>query len=178
MPREQPLHGIAQVAKQMPAIRNLNRLGRASARALREVAGAFAANHANGGIGLQPVCEGLSFGIGQHIDGLVAFQIHDQGAVGATFAQRPIIHPNDLWFWRWCERVLALQAQQGRGTDWHAELLAQARSCLSAEPKDQLTELCTEPFGAPRKGANGWPKALDKDFAFTGWIGAKEPLHG
>ena len=66
------------------AIRNLNRLRRASARALREVAGAVAANDANGGMGLQPGCEGLSFGIGQHIDGLVAFQIHVGGLIDRT----------------------------------------------------------------------------------------------
>ena len=45
------------------------------------------------------------------MDGLVAFQIHDQGTIGAPFAQRPIIHPNDPGFWRWWERLLALQSQ-------------------------------------------------------------------
>jgi len=177
MPREQPLHGIAQVAKQMPAIRNLNRLGRASARALREVASAVAANDANRGMRLQPGCEGLSFGIGQHIDGLVAFQIHDQGTIGAPFTHRPVIYANDLWFGQRCEGQSTLQSQQGRRTDGHAELLAQARARLGAEPKDQLTELDTEPFGAPRKGANGCPKTLDKDFPYTCRIGAKEPPH-
>ena len=108
----------------------------------------------------------------------MAFQIHDQGTIGAPFAQRPIIHPNDPGFWRWGERMVALQSQQGRGTDRHAQLLAQARARLGTEPKDQLTELCCKPFGAPRKGANGCPKALDKDFPFTGRIGTKEPPHG
>jgi hypothetical protein len=177
MPREQPLYRIAQVAKQMPAICHLNRLGRASAGTLREVARSVATNDANRRMSFQPGSEGLSFGIWQHVDGLVAFQIHDQGAIGAPFAQRPIIHSNDLWFWRWWECVLALQAQQGRGTDGHADLMAQVRARLGAKPKDQLTELCNEPFGAPRKGANGCPKALDKDFPYTRRIGAKEPPH-
>src|SRR5258707_12822096 len=70
--------------------------------------------------------------------------------------------------------MVALQAQQSRRTDRHAQLLAHLGCGLSAETKGELTKLGGKSLRTPRKGANGRPEPLGEDCSFTAWIGTKE----
>jgi len=98
---KQPLQSLAQVAEQMPTICDLNGLRRTAVRAFRKVTGAIAADKGNAWTLLQPSGEGLSFSIRKHIDGLVEFEIDNQSAIGAAFANgielsRPVTEPARL----------------------------------------------------------------------------------
>ena len=95
MPGQQSLQCIAKVLKQVPPIRDLDGVARAGARTLREVSRAVTTHDRHRGMGLQPGSEGRSVGIRYDIDGPMALQIHDQRAIRAPFAHRPIIHPDD-----------------------------------------------------------------------------------
>jgi hypothetical protein len=97
---EQPLQRVAQITKEMEAIRYLNGLWRTAARSFGKIASAIAADEGDGWVLLQPGGERLGFGIRKHINRLMAFEIDNQGAIGAAFTNGPIIYPDDLRF-RW-----------------------------------------------------------------------------
>src|SRR6266508_6752297 len=151
----------------MPAICNLYRLWRTRQCPFCKIASAITTDDSNARVRLQPGGEGVGFGIWQHINGLLAFQIDNQGAIGAAFADRPIVHPDDLGCWWRRQRLLALQAQQGRGADRHAQLLTDLSRSLSAEAKGKLTKLGGKSVCTPREGANSCPESLGEDFSFT-----------
>ena len=88
---------VAEVAQQMPTIRSLNGLWRSQPDALGVGAGAIAGDDFDLRMGCQPSGNGFGLAIRQQLDGSVAFEIDDDGAVAAAAAPRPVINADDAW---------------------------------------------------------------------------------
>src|SRR3954447_21842369 len=93
---ESVAHGIAQIAQQVEAIGNLDRLRSAGANAVGEGAGAVAGDDLDAGMRLQPGGDGLGRAVGQQVDWLVgALEMYDNGAVAPAAAPGPVIDTDD-----------------------------------------------------------------------------------
>lgn len=65
--------GVAQIAQQMPAIRDLRRLRRALADTVGVDPGPITSHHFDAGMETQPVGQAIGAAIGQQVDGAVPF---------------------------------------------------------------------------------------------------------
>lgn len=94
------LNGLAQVLQNMKTIGDLQRLRRASSRALGERTAAIAADDLDARLPLEPVRDHARGTIRQKVDYLPLFQVHDDGSISGAFAPRPIIdaHHSNIRF--------------------------------------------------------------------------------
>lgn len=90
---------VAEVAQQMPTIRSLNGLWRSQPDTLGVGAGAIAGDDFDLRMGCQPSGNGFGLAIRQQLDGPVAFEIDDDGAVAAAAAPCPVINTDDPSGW-------------------------------------------------------------------------------
>ncbi len=120
------------------AVGNLSGLGRTLARTLSKRAITVATDCSDGWVCFEPTREARRGLVRQHLDGLAAFQVNNERAVGAPFAKREVVHADDLGrWWRW-QGCAALEAHQGGGTRGHAECCHARDTCRPTHRKGQL----------------------------------------
>jgi hypothetical protein len=85
------LHGLAQVLPQVPAVRALRRLWRATGGCLGVGAGPVAGNDPDFGVGTQPRGEGVGVATGQHVDRPVPILVEQDGAVDLPAFDREVV---------------------------------------------------------------------------------------
>jgi hypothetical protein len=129
------LQGIAEVAQQMPPIRDLHRSRRALARSLGVGAATVAGDNLDAGMLAQPGCDGLAAAFGQEINDAPTLQVADDGAVALAAAPSPFIDAD------YPRRRVGFQLsgpdqpQQRVAADRHGQPLCQARSGFAAQGK-------------------------------------------
>ena len=177
VPVGQGLYGRAQVAQQVPTIRDLDGVGRALARAVRIGAGAVARDHLDAGVGAQPGRERLGPPVGQQIHDPVALEVDEHRPVAVAAAPRPIIHREHARRWRGLGAALgrADHAPQRVGAGGHGQALGQACSGFAAEREAEVTLQGAEPAGAPRAGGSDIPQAFGEGLPGAGRVEAAEP---
>src|SRR5256885_13612816 len=104
MPLQEGFEGIAQIAGQVPAIRNLDRTRRTLLRALGKGIRAITRDDRHAGVFLEAGGKLLGDVIRQQIEHLMALKIDHNRAVVPSFALGPLVDPNDLgrcngWWW-------------------------------------------------------------------------------
>jgi hypothetical protein len=95
VPVEHPGQGVAEVAQKVPAVRDLDGLGRAAANAVGVSTGAVTRDDVDAGMVAQPSPNRLRLAVGQNIDGTVALQIDDDRAVALSLAPSPVVDADD-----------------------------------------------------------------------------------
>ena len=88
MPVEHPGQSIAEVAQQVPPIRDLDGFGRAAANRFGVSTGAVTRDDIDAGMVAQPSPDRLRLAVRQDIDGAVALEIDDERAVALPIAER------------------------------------------------------------------------------------------
>ena len=126
---QHPLERVTKILNEVPAIGDLDGVGRAACHPVNGGISAVTAHHFDGRMLLQPGghCVGGTFR--QDINRLAPLEINNQGSIVATLPLGPIVNADTArWWWRW-DWGLANQAEKRIRTTGYP----QARSETSAE---------------------------------------------
>ena len=94
MPPEYALDGLSQVLQQVPAVRDLHGPGGSLRRRLGVGRRTIPADDFDAGMGLEPRGHGVRVAVGEEVDNVTAFQVHDDRAVPLPLAPGPVIDPH------------------------------------------------------------------------------------
>ncbi len=127
--------GVTEVAQQMPAIRDLDRVWGALAHAIGIRTGPVTCDDLDPGMLAKPHGQGLGLPIGQKVDHGVALEIDQGGAIPMVAPPGPVIDGEDA---RRGLRLVVVagapdQSQQRVRARRHGQPLAQAPASLAAE---------------------------------------------
>lgn len=100
MPVGQRVDGVAQVAQQMPAIRDLDGIRGALARTVGIGAGPIARDHLYTGVLAQPGGQSLGLAVWQEVNDGVALQVDQRRAVVVAAAPGPVVNAQHTRGWR------------------------------------------------------------------------------
>lgn len=179
VPIDDGQEGIMEITDQMPSIRDLDGCWGTLPNAVGIGSCAIAGDNLNAGMIAEPRRECAALPIGQQIDHLVSFEIHENGAIMMTTPPGPVVdaentgrfmpfgnrnHPDDTPY----QRVGADRAAQARR---HTGARAPAQCAGRVE-----VEVC-QPGRLPRVGSRESPQWLDESAAPTSFIGATETSH-
>jgi len=173
VPVEHPGQGVAEVAQKVPAICNLNGLGRAAANAVGVSTGAVTRDDLDAGMVVQPSPNRLRLTVGQNIDRTVALQIDDERAVMLAPAPSPVIDADDARRRRRRQRRRPDQAQQRVAADRHGQLRRQAGAGLTSCAEGDTALCLGEAGSAPHPRQGHCRQALGKDAARA--LGSRAP---
>ena len=151
----------------MPTIRSLSGLWRSQPDTLGVGTGAIAGDDFDLRMGCQPSGNGFGLAIRQQLDGPVAFEIDDDGAVAAAAAPRPVVNADDPSGW-WRRSVGgADQPQQRVAADRHGQTLGQTRARLAAHAEADVALDLGESHGPAHPRRHHAGQAFGKDAART-----------
>ncbi len=172
MPVEHPLQGIGAVAQQMPAVADLECLGRALPDAVGVGAGPVAGHDLDRGMPLQPGGEGAGLPVGQQIDGAMALEVAEDGPVTLAAAEGEVVNTNHAQCRRHAHRRRPDHPQDGVGADRHRQPGRQARAGLAAEGKAQRLLQLTQAGGTPGLRRRDLGQPLGEDGSRAGIVAA------
>jgi hypothetical protein len=89
-------HARPGCATEVPAVGDLDRIGRAGARALGVGAGAASTDHLGAGMSEQPRGERVGLPIGKQIDRPMGGDVDQHDAVDVPASEREIVHPSTV----------------------------------------------------------------------------------
>src|SRR3954471_21088319 len=111
------LDGVAEVAQQMPPVRDLDSFWRSLPDAISVDAGAVARDDLHPGVPLQPRRKALSPAVGQEVEHPVLLPVDEDGPIAVTAPPCPVIDPKHArgraWLWRGI--ATARESMQTRG---------------------------------------------------------------
>lgn len=149
----------------MPSVGHLNGFGCTLANAVGVGAGAVAGDDRHPGVRLQPRGDGVGLAVGQQVDGAVALEIDDDGAVALATTPCPIIDPDDARRWGRLHGHRPNQAQQRVAADRHGEPGGQPGTGFSARAQRDIALRLGEPAGSPNPGRCHGGQAFGEDAA-------------
>ena len=128
------VHRRAGIRAEMKPIRHLDRLGRTLPSSFGIGTSSITNNDLYTGVAAQPIGEDLGGAIVEQVNGLVCFQIEQQGAVPPLLLpQRKVIYAQNA---RSAVLIVVLQtmkdAEQRVGADGHARFVRQPSATLAA----------------------------------------------
>jgi hypothetical protein len=126
--------------------------------------------HLHARVGLEPLGERVALAVRQQGDGLAAFQVHEDGAIGVAFPQRPIIDAQDAGRGKVRRR---LPAQQRVPADPQVPGVTEPHTGVAPEGKAQRGQALGEPQRAPRPGSRHGRQPFGEDAAATVAIAAQ-----
>jgi hypothetical protein len=174
-----PLHGgsqrVAQVAQDVPAVRDLAGLRGAGASPVGVRAGPVPGDHLDARVPPQPSGQRARLPIRQQVDHLVAFQVHEHRAVAVAAPQRPVVHPEHPGRRARCRLRPGHQPQQGVRAGRHGEPAGEAGSGLAAGGQGDLPLQVRQPAGPARSHGRDVADALGEGPAGARRVGAAEP---
>ena len=89
---QEALHGPTEICQEMPPVRYLLSFWCSLSRSLRKCASAIPADDLHTWMGQQPLFEGLSFSVGQQVDGNPTFEIDEDSSIAPPAAETKIVH--------------------------------------------------------------------------------------
>ena len=95
------LHGVPEVAEQMPSIGDLDSVWRALPNPVGISASTITGDDLDAGMTAQPVCNCRRFAVGQQIDDGVLLEVNQYRAVAATTQLSPVVDPKHSGSRRW-----------------------------------------------------------------------------
>lgn len=172
MPIEHPGQGVAKVAQEVEAVRDLDSLGCAVPNAIGVGAGAVARDDLDAGMAVQPCPDRLRVAVRQHVDRTVALQIDDQRAVALPSAPRPIVDADDVWRRHRGQWRRSDQAQKRVAADRHGQARCQAGAGLASCAEGDVALSLGKTGGSPHP-RQGCRQALGKNAARA--LGSRAP---
>jgi hypothetical protein len=121
----------------------------------------------------EPLRHGLGRPIREECDRLVAFQIHEDGAIGVPFPQGEIVHPEHPGRGHTGQRQLPEQAQEGVTAHHHVPLVAQLHPGCAPQSYAEGAQAVGQPQGAPGPGSGHGGQAFSEDPTRTSAIVSK-----
>lgn len=129
MAADRGTQGIAKVAQEMPAVRNLDSGRRPVSDGAAEDAGAITRNDLHTRVLFEPGCDCRGVAVRQQVDDLPALQVAQDGAVGQAAPLRLFVNADNARLGRRRQRRSGNQAQQRRTAGRHGETISKARAC-------------------------------------------------
>lgn len=170
-------NGVAEVAQQVPTVRDLNHVGSALAHTVRVGSRPVACDDLDAEVLAKTGGQGLGLPGGQEVGDGVALEIDQGGAIPMVAPPGLVIDGEDARRQRlsaWGAN-LADQPQQRVRAGWHGELLAQAPAGLAAEHQADLALQAAQPLGASCASPGDTGYVLGVGPAVTGRVEAAEP---
>ncbi len=169
--------GFAEIAQEMPAVRDLDRVGGALAHAVRVGAGPVACDDLDPGMLAKPLGQGFGLPIGQEVDNGVALEIDQGGAIPMAAPPGPVIDGEDARRGRLLVVVAdaADQPQQRVRAGRHGQSLAQPPAGLAAERQADMALQAAQSLGSACASRGDTGQALGEGLAGTGRVEAAEP---
>jgi hypothetical protein len=128
-------------------------------------------------MGAQPGSKGFGFAVGEQIDGLVAFEIHQNRAKDLAAQKRKIVDSQHAWGHEgWGGRRTNL-VEQGISAGGAADLLAHPLACLSTQCKPNRRDQVHQADGLAAIRDYHCGEPLGEDNASAGWVVTKKPAH-
>ena len=139
---------------------------------------AVPADHLDPGMGLEPRRHGVRVAVGQQVDDVTAFQVHDDGAVALPLAPRPVVDPHDPR--GPCRLVLEPldPPQQCIGAGGHRHACGEAGAGLTAQRRADVRLGLPEPVGGPCPRCGEPREALGEDASRAVGLWADEAADG
>ena len=136
------------------------------------------ADHLDPGMGLEPRRHGVRVAVGEQVDDVTAFQVHDDGAVTLPLAPRPVIDPHDPR--GPCRLVLEPldPPQQCIGAGGHRHACGEAGAGLTAQGRADVRLGLPEPVGGPCPRCGEPREALGEDASWAVGLWAHEAADG
>src|SRR5262245_28748135 len=117
----------------MPAVGDLDGLGRAGAGPLGVSRGAVAADDLDARMLAQPFFDRRGFAVGQQVDDSSPFQIDDNRAIALSFAKGPVVDADIARRRGWLVWSILDAAEYRIGAGQHIQSLDQAATSLAAQ---------------------------------------------
>jgi hypothetical protein len=169
------LQSRAQVAQQVPAIRHMTSRGCPAPDALPVHLSPITGDNLHTRMGAQPGGNGGSLAVRKEIDNSVPLQIHDDGAVGAPSAPRPLVDADHTRRGGCGGGGRANHPQQGVRAERHREAPGQTGASLSSQRQAKMTLHIPEAPGPAGVGGSDRGHSFAEGAPLAGWIGAGEP---
>jgi hypothetical protein len=168
---------VTEVAQQMPAICDLDRVWGALAYAIGIRTGPVACDDLDPGMLAKPHGQGLGLPIGQKVDHGVALEIDQGSAIPMAAPPGPVIDGEDTRHRRPLVVVAdaADQPQQRVRAGRHGQPLAQPPAGLAAECQADMALQAAQPLGSACASPGDTGQALGEGLAGTGRVKAAEP---
>jgi hypothetical protein len=169
--------GFGQVLQEGKAVRDLDCVGGTWPGSIRIGSGPILADHVDAGMRLSPQGHGLGLTIGQEGEGSMPLEINQDGPLGPTFPNGPVVDTEHLGGGHIWEGHTAQQAQEGVATDAPAQATAQACPGRARQRHSDVHQPLREPLRPPRPGDDKRGQPLGKDATGAAAIGAEELPH-
>src|SRR6266540_3951810 len=167
MPLEQSFEGIAQIASQVPPIRDLGCTRRTLLRPLGKGIGAITRDDPYAWMFLEPGSKLLGAIIGQQIEHLMTLKIDHNRAVVAPFALGPLVDANNLRCsngWRW---KLSHPSEECIRTDRQRQTVREAVASFTTERETEAAQQVVQARRVLRIGTSQRGDLLHKSGART-----------
>ena len=165
------------VLYEMEAIRHLGRLRCPSPCAVGIGFRAIPRDHLHAGVPLEPLRKRVALAVWQEGDGLAALQVHEDGAIGVAFPQRPVINTQHAGRRGRGLRLLAQPAQERVPADPQGPGVAEAHPGFPAQRAAERHQALGQPQRAARPGGRDGRQPFGEDAAAAGAIAAKPLAH-
>ena len=144
--------GGAGVLHQMPAICDLESVGKSPAGGEGEAAAAVSGHNSDLRLFCEPRLSGRRFPVRKELDRATALEVANNRPVTLVAFPGPVIDSDDVWSWRRRPYRSPYHAQQRVVTNRHHETPRQARCRSAAERERQMVDEPVEPGGPARVG--------------------------
>ena len=176
-PGQPTLEHLPHVGQQVPAVGDLRRPRRAQDDAARVLGRAVAGDHLDPRPAPQPVGQHLGGPVGEQVQHAAALQVHQDGAVRAPLAHRPVVHAHDARRLLLGQRQAPDQTQHRVRARRHGQALKQARTAFAPERHPDPPLGLGQPAGAARVGSEQLGQALGEGAPSAGRVAAVKPAH-
>ena len=171
------LHGLAEIAEEVPSIRDLHGLRCALPDGISIGAGTVTGDNLDPVVTPQLGRERVGLAVGQKVDDLVAFQVDQDRPVVLAAPPRPVIDSQHAGRRRQGHHRAMNQTQQGIGACRHGQPPGKPGAGLAAKSETQLALDAPQPRGAACRAGRDGSQRLGKGLTRTAGIAATEAAY-
>ena len=170
------MDGVAEVPQQVPAVADLDGLGRSLAHAVGINAGPVPGDDFNARVGLQPRGQALGPPVRQQVDDAVAFEVDEDRPVAVAAAPGPLVHRQHPHRRPGLRRAAGAprHPQQRVGTGGHSQPRREAGADLAAGGEAEMALEVAQPPSPARRRRRGVGETFRKGRPRTGRLQASE----
>src|SRR5512135_733006 len=129
-------------------------------------------------MGLEPHRHGIRVTVGEEVDDVTSFQVHDDGSVTLPLAPRPVIDSHDPRGLRRLVLQLLDSPEQCVGAGGYRHACGEAGAGLTTQPRADIRLGLPEPVGGPCPRCGKPREALGKDLSWAVGLCADEAADG
>ncbi len=175
--QQKRLERVGEIIDHVPAVGDLDGLGRAARNAVGVQSTTIAGRHLDRRVRLKPRGDAVGRAIGQQVGRSMPLQITDNGAVAPPTFVGPVVAANDPGVPRIGRRRGADAPQERSGARAHAAVAGQTSTGLSASGEADLLQRLTEAVALASMRRDERGQTLGEDTARAGGGEAPETPH-